>query len=124
MVFSFFKAGSSQKSLPYRFFSATRPMLRNGRPVNGHSLAAPSLRNPWEERGSSVLQALAEVPDPRSRHGWRHPLPAVLALARVAMLCGARSRQAMAQCWREQPEAVVHRLGFMRQQTPGVGTLQ
>ena len=50
-----------------------------------------------EELGPSLLRALAGVPDPRSRHGRRHPLPAVLALATVAMLCGARSLYAIAQ---------------------------
>src|SRR5262249_30488778 len=76
-----------------------------------------------EELGPSLLRALAAVPDPRSRHGRRHPLPAVLALATVAMLCGARSLYAMAQWGREQPETVVQALGFTRQQTPGVATL-
>jgi hypothetical protein len=42
-----------------------------------------------KELGPSLLRALAEVPDPRSRHGRRHPLPAILALATVALLCGA-----------------------------------
>lgn len=76
-----------------------------------------------EALGSSLLRALAQVPDPRSRHGRRHPLPAVLALATAAMLCGARSLYAIAQWGREQPEAVVRALGFTRQQTPGVATL-
>lgn len=76
-----------------------------------------------EELGPSLLRALAAVPDPRSRHGRRHPLPAVLALATVAMLCGARSLYAIAQWGREQPEAVVQTLGFTRQATPGVATL-
>ena|SRR6516162_2195865 len=76
-----------------------------------------------EEVGPSLLRALATVPDPRSRHGRRHPLPAVLALATVAMLSGARSLYAIAQWGREQPEAVVRLLGFTRQQTPGVATL-
>jgi DDE_Tnp_1-associated len=76
-----------------------------------------------EELGPSLLRALAAVPDPRSRHGRRHPLPAVLALATVAMLCGARSLYAIAQWGREQPEAVVRTLGFTRQPTPGVATL-
>jgi hypothetical protein len=49
-----------------------------------------------EELGPSLVQALASVPDPRSRHGRRHLLPAVLALATVAMLCGARSLYAIA----------------------------
>ena len=76
-----------------------------------------------DERGPSLLRALAEVPDPRSRPGRRHPFPAVLARARVAMLCGARSLYAIAQWGREQPEAVVRTLGFTRQQTPSVATL-
>src|SRR5262249_42168464 len=75
------------------------------------------------ELGPSLLGALAAVPDPGSRHGRRHPLPAVLALATVAMLCGARSLYAIAQWGREQPEGVVRALGFTRQQTPGVATL-
>jgi DDE_Tnp_1-associated len=76
-----------------------------------------------EELGPTLLRALAAVPDPRSRHGRRHPLSAVLALATVAMLSGARSLYAIAQWGREQPEAVVRTLGFTRQQTPGVATL-
>jgi DDE family transposase len=76
-----------------------------------------------DELGASLLRALADVPDPRSRHGRRHALPAVLALATVAMLCGARSLYAIAQWGREQPESVPRSLGFTRQQTPGVATL-
>ena len=36
----------------------------------------------------SLLVALASVPDPRSAHGRRHPLGAILALAVCGMLCG------------------------------------
>ena len=32
------------------------------------------------EIGQRLLAAFAQVPDPRSRHGLRHRLPAVLAL--------------------------------------------
>jgi len=76
-----------------------------------------------EELGPSLLRALAQVPDPRSRHGRRHALPAVLTLAVVAMLSGARSLYAIAQWGREQPEDVVRALGFTRGCTPGVATL-
>jgi hypothetical protein len=76
-----------------------------------------------DELGPSLLRSLADVPDPRSRHGRRHPLPAVLALATAAMLCGARSLYAIAQWGREQPPEVVRALGFTRQPTPGVATL-
>jgi DDE_Tnp_1-associated len=44
-----------------------------------------------EELGPSLVKALREVPDPRSRHGRRHPLPGVLTLAVGALLGGARS---------------------------------
>ena len=76
-----------------------------------------------EELGPGLVQALTTVPDPRSRHGRRHPLPAILALATVAMLCGARSLYAIAQWGREQPDEVIQALGFTREQTPGVATL-
>ncbi|MEO7003077.1 MAG: transposase family protein [Ktedonobacterales bacterium] len=76
-----------------------------------------------QELGPSLVKALSEVPDPRSRHGRRHPLPAVLTLAVVGMLSGARSLYAMAQWGREQPESVVRALGFTRGRTPGVATL-
>src|SRR5258708_39992127 len=68
-----------------------------------------------DELGPSLLRALAEVPDPRSRHGRRHPFPAVLALATVAMLCGARSLYAIAQWGREHPEAGVRNPGLTPQ---------
>lgn len=76
-----------------------------------------------DELGPSLVRALADMPDPRSRHGRRHPLPAILSLATVAMLCGARSLYAIAQWGREQPEAVVRTLGFVQGRTPGVATL-
>jgi DDE_Tnp_1-associated len=76
-----------------------------------------------EGLGPGLLAAFAVVPDPRSPHGRRHPLPAILALATAAMLSGARSLYAIAQWGRLQPPAVVHALGFTRAQTPAVSTL-
>lgn len=75
------------------------------------------------EIGPSLVRAFAAVPDARSRHGRRHPLPAMLALTTAAMLCGARSLYAVAQWGREQPPEVVHALGFTRSRTPAVATL-
>ena len=36
-----------------------------------------------------LLSFLAEIPDPRSRHGRQHSLSAVLGLACCAIMCGA-----------------------------------
>ena len=75
------------------------------------------------ELGPSLRAAFARVPDVRSRHGRRYPLPALLTLATAAMLCGARSLYAIAQWGRLQPEAVRRALGFKGPQMPGVTTL-
>jgi hypothetical protein len=70
----------------------------------------------------SLLEALAQVPDPRSRHGRRHPLSAILSLAVLAMLSGAKSYQAIAQFGRDHGVALAHALGFRRGKTPAKST--
>jgi hypothetical protein len=70
----------------------------------------------------SLLEALARIPDPRSRKGRRHPLPAVLALAVLAMLTGCKSYEAIAQFGRDKGPAVAHALGFRRGKTPSKST--
>jgi DDE_Tnp_1-associated/Transposase DDE domain len=62
----------------------------------------------------NLLSFLAAVPDPRSRHGRRHPLPALLAAVCLALLCGAKSYAAIAQWVADQDLALMHRLGFTR----------
>jgi DDE_Tnp_1-associated len=62
----------------------------------------------------SLLSFLATVPDPRSRHGRRHSLPAILALVCCAVMCGARSYAAIAQWAEDQDIALMHQLGFTR----------
>ena len=46
----------------------------------------------------TLRETLDLVPDFRSSQGRRHSLGAILALATCAMLCGARSLYAIAQC--------------------------
>jgi hypothetical protein len=70
----------------------------------------------------SLLDVLAQVADPRSRHGRRHPLSAILALAVLAMVSGARSYQAIAQFGRDKGFALAHALGFTRGKTPAKST--
>jgi hypothetical protein len=62
----------------------------------------------------SLLSFLATVSDPRSRHGRRHSLPAILALVCCAIMCGAKSYAAIAQWAQDQDIALMHRLGFTR----------
>ncbi len=62
----------------------------------------------------SLLAHLARIPDPRSPHGQRFPLTALLAAACAAILCGARSFAAIAQWGRSQDLGLMHRLGFYR----------
>jgi DDE family transposase len=62
----------------------------------------------------SLLAHLARIPDPRSPHGQRFTLTALLAAACTAILCGARSFAAIAQWGRSQELGLMHRLGFTR----------
>ncbi len=61
-----------------------------------------------------LLHSLGEVPDPRGRNGRQHPLPAILALACCAIMCGARGYAAIAQWAHDHDIELMHRLGFTR----------
>lgn len=71
----------------------------------------------------SILEVMGKMPDPRSGHGRRHPLGAILGLSICAMLCGARSLYAISQWGRDQGQEVSEALGFTRERTPCVSTL-
>ena len=71
----------------------------------------------------SLLEVMGRLPDPRSGHGRRHPLGAILGLAICAMLCGSRSLYAISQWGRDQGLEVSRALGFTRERTPCVSTL-
>src|SRR5271166_359793 len=45
----------------------------------------------------SLPDFFADIPDPRRRQGRRHPLPAILAIAAGAILCGMRGYKAIAE---------------------------
>src|SRR5215217_7513884 len=70
-----------------------------------------------------LLEVLAEVPDPRNPEGVRHPLPAVLALAVLAMLTGARGYRAVARSGRDKGAALALALGFRRGKALGESAL-
>lgn len=72
----------------------------------------------------SLLEALADVPDPRKRRGRRYSLATMLTFSICAMVCGARSLYAIAQWGREQGSAEVRTaLGITRASTPSVAAL-
>jgi predicted transposase YbfD/YdcC len=70
-----------------------------------------------------LIDVLAEIPDFRHARGKRHPLPAVLALMGVAVLCGYRSYSAIAQWARIYPRDLVVGLGLTHPTPPCAATL-
>jgi hypothetical protein len=70
----------------------------------------------------SLIEALAQIPDPRDRRGIRHPLSAILSLAVVAMLTGCKGYEAIAQFGRDKGSALAFALGFRRGKTPAKST--
>jgi hypothetical protein len=70
----------------------------------------------------SLLDVLADIPDPRHRRGIRHPLSAILGLAVLAMLTGCKSYQAIAQFGRDKGFALAQARGFRRGKTPSKAT--
>ncbi|MDP6495490.1 MAG: ISAs1 family transposase [Dehalococcoidia bacterium] len=80
-------------------------------------------RDTVEQAGSTLMEVFATVPDPRGKHGRRHPLGAILGLAVCAMLCGSRSLYAIWQWGRDHGAPMAGALGFTREQTPAVSTL-
>lgn len=70
----------------------------------------------------ALIDALAQVPDPRDRRGVRHPLTAMLSLAVLAMMTGIKSYCGIAQFGRDHGAALAHALGFRRGKTPAVSS--
>jgi len=70
-----------------------------------------------------LVDALADVPDPRSRHGRRYPLTAVLSLVTLGLLVGRKSLEGIARLHRDYGDALILALGFPRGATPRKSTL-
>lgn len=71
----------------------------------------------------TLYDALASLPDPRSRHGRFHPLPAVLGLVALALLSGRKSLAGIHRFGRQYGAPLAWALGFRRGKTPAVSTL-
>jgi hypothetical protein len=72
---------------------------------------------------ASLWEVFASLPDPRDARGRRHPLPALLSLAAVALLAGMRSLEAIAQFARDHGPPLRLALGFTRLDSPCKATL-
>jgi hypothetical protein len=66
------------------------------------------------EADVSLMELLEGLHDPRAARGKRHPLPALLALAVVAMLAGMTSYEAIVDYGRERGGEFLRLLGFTR----------
>jgi hypothetical protein len=66
------------------------------------------------DAGTSLMELLEGLHDPRCAKGKRHPLPALLALAIVAMLAGMTSYEAIVDYGRERGFGFLQLLGFTR----------
>ena len=64
------------------------------------------------EAQTSLMQLLEGLHDPRRAQGKRHPLPALLGLAVVAMLAGMTSYEAIVQYGKERGWEFLKLLGF------------
>jgi hypothetical protein len=74
------------------------------------------------ERCRPLIEVLAEIEDPRKARGCRHPFSAILALAVVATLSGAKGYSAISEWGRNYGGAIARALGFTRSKTPCAST--
>jgi len=86
--------------------------------------AAAATRPTLNLTPSSLLAAFTTMPDPRRQASVDYPLPAVLALAVVAILARQLSLLAIAEWAARQGAAVLTPLGFAAGRTPVQSTLQ
>lgn len=71
-----------------------------------------------------LVDVFAAIPDPRCAQGKRHPLTAMLLLACVAMLAGARGQSGIADWAKNYGEPWRTRLGFTHPKGPSQSTVQ
>jgi hypothetical protein len=71
----------------------------------------------------SLIERLAELSDPRSRHGRRYPLVPLLTLCLLGILAGHTTVAAIAQFGRLPRHRLGHALGFRNGRMPCANTL-
>jgi hypothetical protein len=71
----------------------------------------------------SLVERLAELPDPRSRHGRQYPLVGLLTLCLVAVMGGHTTPEAISQFGRLRHKRLGHALGFKNGNMPCPNTI-
>ena len=74
---------------------------------------------------SPLYPYLAEIEDPRKPKGIRHALAAILSLCVVALMCGAKNPNRIANWWKNRTglDSLLERLGFTQDYGPGKSTV-
>jgi membrane protease YdiL (CAAX protease family) len=90
---------------------------QEGPDLQGAGNALPIIEAP----ALGLVKAFQGFPDPQG-NGGQHPLPAILALATCAMLCGARSVNDVAQWGRDQDPETLMMFGLTNKKRPGAPT--
>ena len=69
-----------------------------------------------------MIDILSEIPDFRKAKGKRHPLPAILALACAAIMCGYKGYKAFSEWGRNYGEEFMEALRFTHEKGPCAAT--
>jgi len=95
--------------------------LSNTIPNAASERSAPERPTPAQQAQRSLIEVFSSLPDPRSRHGRRHPLNALLALLVVALCAGANHVKNAVIFGRER-KSLRKRLGFTHRIAPSQST--
>lgn len=71
----------------------------------------------------SLVERLAELPDPRGRQGRQYPMVGLLTLCLIAILAGHTTPEAIAQFGRLRQKQLGHALGFKNGKMPCANTI-
>ncbi len=73
---------------------------------------------------STLMDAVADVPDPRKRRGKRHPWALILTLISAALVCGQHSGRALGQWVEEHSGELLSHLPIPQRPLPRSATLR